>query len=105
MDLCINGPNPFSLSQDQTTDIIYGLGKPALDIEIIIFNLLGEPLFVFDGDLIALAGGLEVGQHRVSWDGTIKGGEVGVGIYVAGIFIKWENGNSSKAFSNVAVTP
>ncbi|MEW6754955.1 MAG: hypothetical protein AB1505_28825 [Candidatus Latescibacterota bacterium] len=105
-----SAPNPFSLSSDRSTDFVCVVGTPSSgetpQIRVSIYNLLGEPLRQLDDSMISQvqAGRGGVTMYRLRWDGSIGGGQAGVGVYVAALSITWASQRIQRLV-NVAVIP
>ena len=68
-----NYPNPFN----PATTILVSVAADAGDVDLIIYNVLGQPVRqVWNGPLAA-------GEHRLTWDGRDgQGQSVAAGVYL-----------------------
>lgn len=62
-------PNAFSPNNDGENDILHVLGGPFDELEFIIYNNWGEVIFTSN-------------DENIGWDGTFKGQEQPLGVYV-----------------------
>jgi len=77
--LYANTPNPFN----PTTEVIFSLPE-ATDVRLEIYNVMGQRVTTL------VVGPMEVGEHRVRWDGRADGGQlVASGVY----FYRLQTGN------------
>ena len=68
-----NYPNPFN----PATTIPFTVSAGAGDVEVAIYNVLGQPVRQ------VWAGPLAAGEHRLAWDGRdAEGHPVAAGVYV-----------------------
>jgi gliding motility-associated-like protein len=68
-DCILAVPNAFSPNGDGHNDILYARGEGFIEMELMIFNRIGELVF-------------DTKDNSVGWDGTFKGKRQPVDVYV-----------------------
>lgn len=86
----IGVPNAFSPNNDGVNDVVFVKGFGIAEMQFLIFNRWGELVFSTD-------------DYRVGWDGTLRGEQQGVEVYVYMLQGTFADGNPFELKGNITL--